>query len=116
MTPSPAPARPPSALSRSAWYRYLFCDWMFRDVRRGTLIERAAAWRHNREQAKWLATYMRRWLVLGALLHLLGALVEAVAMSPLASAFFFVPGAISVSVNAVLGAAWVALKTFPPPL
>lgn len=116
MTLSPAPVRPPSALSRSVWYRYLFCDWLFRDVGRGTLLERAAAWRHNREQAKWLFTYMRRWLALGALFYLLGALTELAAVSPLASAFFFVPGALSVSVNAVLGAAWVALKTFPPPI
>ena len=36
-------------------YRYFFFGWLFKDVNRGNLLERAAAWRHNREQARWLA-------------------------------------------------------------
>lgn len=103
-------------LSQSPWYRYLFCDWLFRDVSVGSLLERAAAWRHNREQARWLATYMRRWLALGVLFYLFGAVVELLAASPAFSAVFFVPSAISVSVNAVLGAAWIGFKTLPPPI
>ena len=43
-------------------YRYFFFGWMFRDVTRGNLLERSAAWRHNQSQAHWLLTYMRRWL------------------------------------------------------
>ena len=46
-------------------YRYFFYGWLFCDVGRGTVWERAAAWRHNREQARWLPTYIRRWLVIG---------------------------------------------------
>jgi polyferredoxin len=105
-----------TALSRSPWYRYLFCGWLFRDVSVGSLLERAAAWRHNREQARWLTTYMRRWCALGVLFYLFGALFELLAASPAVSAFFFVPSAISVTVNAVLGAAWIGFKTLPPPI
>ena len=31
------------------------------------------------------------------------------------SALFYVPSALSLPVNAVIGAAWIGLKTFPPP-
>ena len=52
-------------------YRYFFFGWLFRDVNRGTLLERAAAWRHNQAQAHWLGTYVRRWAVSGLLLYAL---------------------------------------------
>ena len=41
--------------------RYLCWGWLFRDLTRGSLWERAAAWRHNRESAVWLPTYLRRY-------------------------------------------------------
>ncbi len=96
-------------------YRYFFFGWLFRDVSRGDVFERAAAWRHNREQARWLPTYMRRWLSCGLALYALGALVEIVVGSQLLSAVFYVPGALSVPVNAVIGAAWLGLKALPAP-
>ncbi|MFD0666632.1 hypothetical protein ACT80S_02845 [Ramlibacter sp. MAHUQ-53] len=112
MTASSAP--PPPAL-RTLLYRYFFFGWLFRDVTRGDLIERAAAWRHNREQARWLPTYMRRWLSCGLAFYLLGMLAEVLAGSQLLSAVFYVPGALSVPVNAVIGAAWVGFKALPAP-
>ena len=101
---------------RTLVYRYFFFGWLFRDVNRGTLLERAAAWRHNKTQARWLVTYMRRWLVCGLLLYGLGCLVESVLQAPGASALFYIPGALSVPVNAVIGAAWIGLKALPGPL
>ncbi len=56
---------------------HFFFAWLFRDVNQGTLLERAAAWRHNRAQAHWLPTYMRRWFWCGALLYLLGTVAES---------------------------------------
>jgi hypothetical protein len=100
---------------RTLLYRYFFYGWLFRDVRNGNLLERAAAWRHNQSQARWLPTYMRRWLVGGLLLYALGNFVEMVLSAPVASAFFYVPGALSVPVNAVIGAAWLGLKALPGP-
>jgi hypothetical protein len=38
---------------RRLLYRF-FDEWLFRDVNQGTVWERSAAWRHNREQARWL--------------------------------------------------------------
>lgn len=101
---------------RTLLYRYFFFGWLFRDVNRGNLLERAAAWRHNQSQARWLPTYLRRWLWSGAILFGLGALVEWVLGAPALSALFYVPSAMSVPVNAVICVAWVGFKTLPPPL
>jgi hypothetical protein len=95
-------------------YRYFFFSWLFRDVTRGTRLERAAAWRHNRGCAVWLPTYMRRWLVVGLLLVAIGASLEWL-LGAQASALFYVPGALSVPVNAVIAVAWVGLRTLPAP-
>ena len=43
---------------RTLLYRYFFFGWLFRDVTRGNLFERSAAWAHNKSQAHWLLTYM----------------------------------------------------------
>ena len=101
---------------RTLLYRYFFFSWLFRDVNSGNRLERAAAWRHNRAQAHWLLTYMRRWLWCGAILYGLGLLLEWLLNAPVLSALFYVPGAMSVPVNAVIGVAWLGLKALPPPL
>ena len=46
-------------------YRYFFFGWLFKDVTRGNVFERAAAFRYNKEHAHWLLTYMIRWLWCG---------------------------------------------------
>jgi hypothetical protein len=97
-------------------YRYFFFGWLFRDASRGNLFERAAAWQHNRAQARWLPTYMRRWLVFGALSFGAGVFVELVLRAPIASALLYLPGALSVPVNAVLVVAWAGLKALSAPL
>lgn len=100
---------------RTLCYRYLFFDWLFRDVSRGSLHERAAAWQHNQRQARWLPTYMRRWMWCGLALCVLGALVEAALGAPSLSALFYVPGVLAVPINAVIGVAWVGLRALPGP-
>ena len=92
-------------------YRYFFFEWLFLDVNKGTMLERSAAARHNRSQAHWLLTYMHRWLWCAVLLYGLGGVVEILIGAPAVSALFYVPSAVSVSVNAVIAAAWVGLKT-----
>jgi hypothetical protein len=97
-------------------YRYFFFLWLFRDAGRGTRLERAAAWRHNQTQARWLPTYMRRWSGLGLFLYALGALAEQAMALPLLAAFFYTPGVLSVPVNVVLLVAWWGLRTLPVPV
>jgi len=94
-------------------YRYFFFGWLFKDVNHGSLLERAAAWRHNREQARWLPTYMRRWLGCGLVFYALGSLLEWGLNAPALSIVFYIPGALSVPVNAVICAAWLGLKALP---
>lgn len=94
-------------------YRYFFFGWLFKDVNRGNLLERAAAWRYNQAQARWLPTYMWRWTGCAIVFYLLGGAAEAVFQSPLASVLFYVPSALSIPVNAVLAAAWVGFKVLP---
>lgn len=97
-------------------YRYFFFSWLFRDVSQGNLFERAAAWRHNQGQARWLRTYLRRWLLMGALLYALGAVTELLLQAPVLSAFFYVPLAVSLSVNTVIGVLMLGLKALSGPL
>lgn len=100
---------------RTLLYRYFFFGWLFKDASQGTMFERAAAWRHNQEQAQWLPTYMRRWFGCGVLLYGMGGVVELLLDSAGLSALFYIPSALSVPINAVIGAAWVGLKSLPGP-
>ena len=54
-----------AAALRERLYRYFFYGWLFRDAAGGSALERASAWRHNRDQARWLPLYAWRWLVAG---------------------------------------------------
>jgi hypothetical protein len=94
-------------------YRYWFYDWLFRDASRGTLLERASAYRHNRERARWLPTYLRRWTVFGLACGGLGATLEAAAAPALIAAAVYLPCAVSVAVDAVTVAAWLGLRIAP---
>jgi hypothetical protein len=67
-----------SAHGRGVVYRYFFYDWLFRDAGSGSSGERAGALRHNRDQARWLPLYIRRWGVAGAVLLALEMLAEHV--------------------------------------
>lgn len=91
-------------------YRYFFFGWLFRDVNKGDMYERSNAWRHNLQQARWLATYLRRWLLVGAITYGLGEFCESLLQAPLLSAFFYVPMAVSVSINTVIGSLMVGFK------
>jgi hypothetical protein len=99
-----------SASSRNLFYRYFFYGWLFRDVGHGNLWQRSQAWRHNKEQARWLPTYMRRWLVLGVVLFGVASFVEVILSSPTLSAFFYVPSALSVPFNVVTAVCWGFLQ------
>lgn len=99
---------------RITLYRYFFFGWLFRDMTRGSLLERAAAWRHNQGCARWLPTYMRRWAVLGGAFFGAGWLAESMA-PPLVQLALYLPSALSVPVNAVILAAWLGLHHLPAP-
>ena len=99
---------------RSLLYRYFFYGWLFRDASRGDVLERAASMRHNREQARWLPLYLRRMLVLGAMLQSVAAFIELVLGWPLASASFYLATVMTVPYDIVTGVCWVFLTHRAP--
>ena len=63
-------ARQPPAIGQDSLsyllYLYFWPFWMFRDVREGSLIERAAAYRHNRALRIHLPGYLLKWSLIFA--------------------------------------------------
>ncbi|WP_137935855.1 hypothetical protein [Chitinivorax sp. B] len=57
-------------------YLYLWPFWMFKDVQRGNALERAAAFRHNRERRIYLPAYLLKWSLLFVLSVAAISLVE----------------------------------------
>ena len=100
-----------SSIVQSVFYRYFFFDWLFKDVNRGSVFERSAAARWNKDHAFYLFTYLRRWAFLTVLFYLLGACFELLLQLPVVSAFFYVPSAVSIVFQSVIGVmiAWFKL-------
>jgi hypothetical protein len=60
-----------------------------------------------------LPTYLRRWVSCGLFCYGLGLVFEWLLQAPALSVVFYVPCALSVPVNAVIGAAWIGLRLLP---
>ncbi len=95
---------------RSTLYRYLFYGWLFGDARAGSALERALVLRHNRDNARWLPVYMRRWLAIGALLTLLEIVCERTLEQPLLAAGFAVAQVLVVTFLLVTAVSWLFLR------
>jgi hypothetical protein len=95
---------------RSLVYRYFFFGWLFRDVTRGTLLERAAAWRHNRETRRFLPIYLRRWTILFAGGYGLGVVFEHAFDLIYAAACCYSGSCVSASVIFVILLSWFSLR------
>ena len=105
---SDAPKAPESL--RSLLYRYFFFDWLFSDVNRGSLLERAAAWRSNREMRRYLPVYLRRWLVIFAGGYGLGVLFEKGFELVYAAACCYSSSCVSASVIFIIVFSWLVLS------
>jgi hypothetical protein len=91
-------------------YQYLFFDWLFRDVNRGSSLERAAAWRFNRETRRYLPIYLRRWVILLVCSYALGAMFESWLSLSHAAAFFHCVTSVSAAMAMLIVRSWVGLK------
>jgi hypothetical protein len=100
--------------SSPAVYRYFFFGWLFHDVGRGSPAERRAAWRHNLAQARWLPTYLRRWLTLSALLFSVGVGAETIG-GVWSGAACFVLFASAMPVVSVIIVAMLGFRYLPSP-
>jgi len=95
---------------RSLLYRFLFFDWLFRDVGAArTRLERHAAFQHNRKMSRYLPVYLRRWSFLTAFDFALGVLFEKVLQAGLLSAWFFTWTCVTLTGMVVITVAWVVL-------
>jgi di/tricarboxylate transporter len=90
--------------------RYFFYGWLFRDASAGSELERAAALRHNRSLSKWLPTYLRRWLVVGAMILGLAAWSERALDNVVLSAGLAVAFALVVVFLLVTVLCWALLR------
>jgi hypothetical protein len=91
-------------------YRYFFFDWLFRDVNRGSFLERAAAWRFNREMRRYLLVYLRRWVILVVCSHALGATFESWPSLSHAAAFFYCVTSLSTAMAMLIVRSWLGLR------
>ena len=94
----------------STLHRYFLYGWLFRDARSGTSAERFASLRHNREQARWLPTYMLRWLVAGAVLFAAAVFCEERLASPAVAAAIYVPAVLTLPFELVTALCWAWLR------
>ena len=85
-------------------HRFFFYGWLFRDASTGTFLERAAALAHNREQSKWLPTYLLRWLVIAILCLAIASYCESILGNPALSVPFYLLTTVTVALNAVTAA------------
>jgi hypothetical protein len=91
-------------------YRYLFFDWLFRDVDAASYLERAAAWRLNREMRRHLLIYLRRWVMLLICSYALGAMFEKwFALGHLATLFYCI-SSIAIAMSVLIVRAWLGLR------
>lgn len=91
-------------------YRFLFFDWLFRDVSAArNLYERHAAREHNRRMSRYLPVYMRRWSVLATFDFALGFLFERVMSATVLSALFFTGSCVTVTGIVVMTVTWLFL-------
>ena len=117
MSAPPAALHPPQhpLRLRELLYRYWFFGWLFKDVNRANLFERAAAWRHNQLQARWLPIYLKRWAVLTVLSFLVGVLLEHGLQAQTLSAVLYMQAVLGVTFNAVTSVILLGLKFLPGP-
>lgn len=102
---------PRTAPFRQTLYRFLFFDWLFRDVSAARdLFERHAVREHNRRMSRYLPIYMRRWSVLATFDFALGFLFERVMSATMLSALFFTGSCVTISGIVVMTVTWLFLS------
>lgn len=109
-TQEPGTDAPPPSFG-SLLYRFLFFDWLFRDVNAArTRIERHAARQHNRRMSRYLPVYLRRWSFLTAFDFAMGMLCEKVLQAGLLSAWCFTFSCVTFTGMIVITVAWLILN------
>ncbi len=94
------------------WYRFIFFDWLFRDLNAArNVYERHALLQHNRNMSRYLPTYLRRWSFLTFFDFGLGLLCERALQASLLSAWFFTWSCVTLTGMVVISVAWAFLSS-----
>jgi hypothetical protein len=105
-----SPPAPEDLALRTLLYRFVFFDWLFRDMGAAhNAIERHSAWQHNRHMRQYLPTYLRRWSALTAIDASLGCVFEHDLSSGLLAAWFFTCSCITLTGMLLIAALWLWL-------
>ncbi len=91
-------------------YRYFFFEWLFRDVSRGTFMERESALRFNRQRCHYLPVYLRRWIVVVVSSCAIGASFEKALLLNYAASVFYCVSCASIVVATMIVRVWLGLK------
>jgi hypothetical protein len=108
--PPQTPDAVPVVTFSTLLYRFLFFDWLFRDMSKAsTIIERHSVWQHNRKMRKYLPVYLWRWMVIAAIDFALGCLFEQLLQTGFVAAWFFTWSCITVTGMGVIVLMWIFL-------
>lgn len=58
----------------NVYLRYLFPPFVFKDAGKGSIFERAAALKYNKEHRDWLMLYTWRWIAIAGISWMFGRL------------------------------------------
>ncbi|MBS0446172.1 MAG: hypothetical protein JSR59_09505 [Proteobacteria bacterium] len=99
----------PRRLGRTL-YRYFFYGWLFGDTEAGSATDRTRAIGINRDRARWLPVYLRRWATLGAIVGVLGRCSETLWPHPALAALFAVAMTFVVVQLTITAICWAFLR------
>lgn len=105
--------QPPQESLWHLWFRYFWPFRYFRDVSRGSLLERQMNYRHNRAMRIFLPGFAVKWGLLTALCFGFGGLFDRLAGLVIPAACCFMTGSWTLIVSLLLLTAWAWLERFP---
>jgi hypothetical protein len=111
--PDADPAGSPDEPLLRLWWRYIWPFEYFRDCSRGSRIERAQSYRHNRSMRRFLPGFILKWLAITACWFASGHLLDATAGFVIPAACCFVTGTWTGVVALLLFVSWSWLGLFP---
>jgi len=95
------------------WFRYFWPFRYFRDVTRGSLLERQLNYRHNRAMRVFLPGFMLKWALFTALWFGFGSALDQATGLVIPAACCFMTGSWTFIVVVLLATSWAWLERFP---
>lgn len=94
-------------------YRFLWPFRYFRDVTRGSLLERQLNYRHNRAMRVYLPGFVVKWILLTVVWFTFGSAFDRAAGLVIPAACCYMTGSWTLIVSMVLATSWIWLERFP---